>query len=435
MTRKEKLHRWLTAVFWISLVCSLVFSWFYLNRSVPDKLNLVVDERENFYFPLPVKVTLESESEEVVVGNGSNIPSEQIHLQLNRPFSLYSSNEGTYHLNLKLFGLINFKDIELDVSDTKYAIPCGMPVGIYMKSDGLMVIGTGEVEAKDGTEIDPAEGILKSGDYIETINGTPAEDKNDMIEAVAKAKDTPIQLKVRRDNETIDVTMTPVETKDGEFKLGIWIRDDTQGIGTMTYVTESGKYGALGHGISDSDTGLLVNTSGGELYDTEIMGIEKGSMGKPGVLSGVIYYGGQSKLGTIETNTDQGIFGTVGDKMWREINRTLGEGPSREPIPIGYRQDIKKGKAYIRSCISGKPENYEIEIQKIDYSTAHKNKGLVIKVTDQKLLNLTGGIVQGMSGSPIIQDGKLIGAVTHVFVNDPTRGYGIFIENMLDTAA
>lgn len=435
MTRKEKLHRWLTAVFWISLICSLVFSWFYLNRSVPDKLNLVVDERENFYFPLPVKVTLESESEEVVVGNGSNIPSDQIHLQLNRPFSLYSSNEGTYHLNLKLFGLINFKDIELDVSDTKYAIPCGMPVGIYMKSDGLMVIGTGEVEAKDGTEIDPAEGILKSGDYIETINGTPAEDKNDMIEAVAKAKDSPIQLKVRRGNETMDVTMTPVETKDGEFKLGIWIRDDTQGIGTMTYVTESGKYGALGHGISDSDTGLLVNTSGGELYDTEIMGIEKGSMGKPGVLSGVIYYGGQSKLGTIETNTDQGIFGTVGDKMWREINRTLGEGPGREPIPIGYRQDIKKGKAYIRSCISGKPENYEIEIQKIDYSTAHKNKGLVIKVTDQKLLNLTGGIVQGMSGSPIIQDGKLIGAVTHVFVNDPTRGYGIFIENMLDTAA
>lgn len=432
VTRKEKLRRLLTGVFWISLVCSLVFTWFYMNRAIPDKLNLVVDETESFHFPLPVKVTLESESEEVVVGNGSNIPSDQIHLQINKPFSLYSSNEGTYHLNLKLFGIIDFKDIEVDVSDTKYAIPCGMPVGIYMKSDGLMVIGTGQVETKDGSTIDPAEGVLKSGDYIEAINGEPADDKDDMIEAVANAKGSPIKLDVRRDNQTMEVTMTPVETKDGDYKLGIWIRDDTQGIGTMTYVTQSGEYGALGHGISDSDTGLLVSTSGGELYDTEIMGIEKGSMGKPGVLSGVIYYGGQSKLGTIEANTEQGIFGTIDSRMWKEIDKMLGEGPGREPIPIGYRQDVIKGPAFIRSCISGEPRDYAIEIQKVDYSTAHKNKSLVIKVTDPELLSLTGGIVQGMSGSPIIQDGKLIGAVTHVFIQDSTKGYGIFIENMLE---
>lgn len=432
MTRKERLRRLLTAVFWISLVCTLIVSWFAFDRAIPDKLNLVVDETERFRFPIPLRVTLESESEEVVVGNGSNIPADQIKLRINEPFSLYSSCEGTYRLNLKLFGLISFKDIEVDVSDTKYAIPCGMPVGIYMKSDGLMVIGTGDVETKEGTFIDPAEGILKSGDYIETINGEPADDKDDMIEAVAAAKESPLKLRVRRDDETMDVTMTPVETKDGGYKLGVWIRDDTQGIGTMTYVTESGSYGALGHGISDTDTGLLVSTSGGELYDTEIKGIEKGSLGKPGVLSGVIYYGGQSKLGTIDSNTEQGIFGAVGSRMWKEIDKTLGEGPAREPIPIGYRQDVKKGKAFIRSCISGEPKDYEIEIQKVDYSTSHKNKSLVIKVTDPALLELTGGIVQGMSGSPIIQDGKLIGAVTHVFIQDSTRGYGIFIENMLD---
>ena len=150
------------------------------------------------------------------------------------------------------------------------------------------------------------------------------------------------------------------------------------------------------------------------------------------MLSGVIYYGSQSKLGTIDANTEQGIFGTAGNKMWKEIGDMFGTGPGRDPVPIGYRQDVKKGTAYIRSCISGKPEDYEIEIQKVDYSTSHKNKSLVIKVTDPRLLELTGGIVQGMSGSPIIQNGKLVGAVTHVFIQDSTRGYGIFIENMLE---
>ena len=191
----------------------------------------------------------------------------------------------------------------------------------------------------------------------------------------------------------------------------------------MTYISTNGEFGALGHGISDSDTGMLVQTSGGELYDTEIMGIEKGTFGKPGVMSGVIYYGNQSRLGTIEANTNQGIFGIVNDRFRNRVES--------EAIPVGYRQDVKKGKAYIRSSISGEVKDYEIEIQKVDYSTARKNKDMIIKVTDPELLALTGGIVQGMSGSPIIQDGKLIGAVTHVFIQDSTKGYGIFIENML----
>ena len=167
-----------------------------------------------------------------------------------------------------------------------------------------------------------------------------------------------------------------------------------------------------------------MQTSGGELYDTEIMGIEKGTFGKPGVMSGVIYYGNQSKLGAIEANTNEGIFGTVNEKFRNRVKS--------EAIPIGYRQDVKKGKAYVRSNVSGELKDYEIEIQKVDYSTARKSKDMIIKVTDPELLELTGGIVQGMSGSSIIQDGKLIGAVTHVFIQDSTRGYGIFIENMLE---
>ena len=259
-----------------------------------------------------------------------------------------------------------------------------------------------------GDTVEPADGVLKSGDYIEAINGIPALDKRDMIEAVNDAGTRPLTLNIRRDGEEMKVEMTPVQTLDGDYKLGLWIRDDTQGIGTMTYLCTNGDFGALGHGISDSDTGLLVQSSGGEVYDTEIMGIDKGTFGKPGVMSGVIYYGPGSALGDILRNRIKS-----------------------DAVPVGYRQDVKKGAAYIRSSVSGEVKDYRIEIQKVDYSTAHKSKDMIIKVTDPELLALTGGIVQGMSGSPIIQDGKLIGAVTHVFIQDSTRGYGIFIENML----
>ena len=335
VTRKEKLRKSLIVLFWAGLVVLAGSSYFYMQWSIPDRLNVVVDQEENFHFSLPVKVSLKSESEEVVLNNGSNIPSDEIHLQLDQPFSLYSENEGTYHLNMKLFGLFSLKDIEVDVSDTKYAVPCGLPIGIYMKSDGLMVIGTGEVTTKNGDIIDPADGVLKSGDYIEAINGVPAVNKKDMIQAVNSSGGGALTLSVRRDGEEMPVEMTPVETADGDFKLGLWIRDDTQGIGTMTYISTNGEFGALGHGISDSDTGMLVQTSGGELYDTEIMGIEKGTFGKPGVMSGVIYYGNQSKLGAIEANTNEGIFGTVNEKFRNRVNS--------EAIPIGYRQDVKTG--------------------------------------------------------------------------------------------
>lgn len=194
----------------------------------------------------------------------------------------------------------------------------------------------------------------------------------------------------------------------------------------MTYLDLNGNFGALGHGISDSDTGEVVEISQGNLYDTEIIGIEKGTIGNPGVMSGVIYYGPGSLLGEVRVNTKSGIFGTVNDRFVKNV--------TQEPVEIGYRQDVTKGLAYLRSGVSGEIKDYEIEILKVDYSSNHTNKSLVIQVTDPELLELTGGIVQGMSGSPIIQNGKLIGTVTHVFVQDSTRGYGIFIENMLEAA-
>lgn len=426
MTRMGRRNRVLVWFFWISLIFTAMFSWVYINFAVPDHLNLVVSEEEIFDFALPPGVTFESECEEVVLGNASNIPDGKVRVQAAEPVSMYGTTEGSYRVGMKLFGIIDMKDIQVDVVNDMYAVPCGMPVGIYLKSDGVMVIGTGEIVNEAGNLVEPAFGILKSGDYIEKVNGKVMEDKNDLIEAVNACNGNEVHLEVRRDGELMKIDLDPVLAEDGSYKLGAWVRDDTQGIGTVTYVNMNGSFGALGHGISDSDTGRLVDVKEGELYETEILGIQKGESGNPGVMSGVIYYGNGTKLGDVTVNSDEGIFGTVNEKFLKNVES--------EAIPIGFRQDVKKGNAVIRSSVSGEVKDYDVEIQRVDHAALQKNKGMTIKVVDEELLELTGGIVQGMSGSPIIQDGKLVGAVTHVLVNDPTKGYGIFIEYMLDEA-
>lgn len=371
--------------------------------------------------------TLSSDSQEVALGNESNIPADQITISGNQPFSMYAGNEGSYEVGLKLFGLIKFKEIQVNVVQTRYAVPCGAPIGIYLESDGILVVGTGKLTGEDGEEIEPAKGILKSGDYIEAFNGKPLDTKEELIQAVDDSHGEAVTLSVRREGQMVDVSLDPVKTQDGSYKLGAWVRDDTQGIGTVTYVDLNGGFGALGHGISDSDTGELVQSQSGSLYSTEILGIEKGSLGKPGLLSGVIYYGPSYDMGEITKNTEDGIFGTVNDAFLKEYGM-------EEAIPIAARQEVKPGPAKLRSSVSGEIKDYDIEIQKVDYNSSHKNKSMVIEITDPELIQLTGGIVQGMSGSPIIQDGKLAGAVTHVFLQDAKRGYGILIENMLEAA-
>lgn len=424
MTGKSKFYRWLGRIFWLSIVAVTGYTWYYMDQAVPDRVSIIQNQEEDFSFGLPLKATIISDSEEVSLGNESNIPADQITISGRQHFSMIAGEQGSYQVGLKLFGLIKLKDIQVDVVDTRYAIPCGSPIGIYLKSDGVMVIGTGRITGPDGMEVEPAFGILKTGDYIEAFNGKPMKTKEDLISAVNDSGGQDSVVTVRRDGEPIDVSIKPIASSDGKYKLGAWVRDDTQGIGTITYVDMNGNFGALGHGISDSDTGDLVETSQGALYSTEIMGIEKGTIGKPGLLSGVIYYGPQSHMGDISQNTNEGIFGTVNQQFKKQL--------TGEPMEIACRQDVKPGVAYIRSNVSGELEDYEIEIQKVDYNASHKNKSMVIKVTDPRLLELTGGIVQGMSGSPIIQDGKLAGAVTHVFVQDASRGYGILIENMLE---
>lgn len=388
MDKTRKFRRCLLWMFWMGIVGIIGMTVFYVERRIPKQFSMTVGELEELNFALPFEVTLMSESEEVVLGNPSDIPSNEIRLKAEEPLSLFASKEGTYRLGMKLFGKIQFKEIQVDVVKSQYAVPCGIPVGIYMKSDGVMVIGTGKITDAQGQEVEPAYGVLQSGDYIEAINGQPIQDKEALITSLNRIGESEALLRIRRDGKFMDVSMNPVQSEDGSYKLGAWVRDDTQGIGTMTYVDKNGRFGALGHGISDSDTGEIVQMKHGNLYETEILGIEKGNIGKPGVMAGVIYYGPGTLLGTVTHNTENGIFGTVGTKL-----EYLMENQAME---IGYRQDIKKGKAYIRSNVSGQLRDYEIEILKVDLNPVQENKSLVIRVTDPELLRITGGIVQGM---------------------------------------
>ncbi len=416
-------YRILTAVFWISLIFTAGYGWYYAEHQIPEHLSVAEGEETSFSLDLPFYTTLLSESEEVVLKGNSGIPQDEIRIRPDQVFSLYAKKDGSFRLGLKLFGAIPFKQIDVEVEDACYAVPCGMPVGIYLKANGVMVVGTGKVTDENGTETEPAYGILQSGDYIEAINGQPLSDKEALITNLNCMGESEALLRVRRAGKELELSVDTVKTEDGNRKLGAWVRDDTQGIGTMTYLKPDGSFGALGHGISDSDTGRVVEMEEGALYETEILGIEKGSAGNPGVMAGVIYYGPGSRLGSVEQNTDCGIFGTVEQAFCDTVKQ--------QAVEIGHRQDVKRGTAWIRSCVSGEACDYEIEIQRVDYSPSRENKSLVFQVTDERLLRLTGGIVQGMSGSPILQNGKLVGAVTHVFLQDSTRGYGIFVEDMI----
>lgn len=330
------------------------------------------------------------------------------------------------NIECSLLGVLPIKEIQVEVVERKQLIPGGIPVGIYMKTEGVLVIGTGEVYDMDGNLKLPVGEIIQIGDYILEVNGVPVSEKEEVVEQINNAKQNQINLKILRAGEEIELSCPVIQTAAEEYKAGIWIRDDTQGIGTLTYLEEDTGFGALGHGISDIDTSTLLTLEDGNLYRAEIKAIVKGENGMPGELAGIIRYRNDNIMGNIYANTERGIFG--------EITVPIEELENTEAMPVAYKQEIRQGKAAIRCSVSGEIEEYEIEIEKVNMNSNDANKGMVIRVTDQRLLEITGGIIQGMSGSPIIQDGKIVGAVTHVLVNDPTRGYGIFIENMLDAA-
>ncbi len=423
---------WYQRVLYIVLVGLVIYTIYavysYMDSAIPDRIHMVVNEEGTFEFGLPVEAQLSSLSEEVVFSGESNIPSHEIVLNLSDEFSVFSEKTGTYDLKLKLFGILPFKDIKVNVVEEEQVIPCGFQVGIYLETDGVMVVGTARMADTEGKVVEPAAERIRSGDYITAVDGTVISSKDDLISCVKNCNGDALTLTVKRNGESLEESLYPVEVEDGEYKLGIWVRDDAQGIGTMTYLKADGSFGALGHGVSDVDTGKLLESSGGKLYPAKILSIIKGEAGSPGGLSGIIEYQESHVLGTVETNCEQGIYGTASEELYDLCEDYCCDAY----MDIAFKQEVELGAAQVRCEIDGVIRDYQIQITKIDNSPGNVNKGMEIRVVDEVLLQETNGIVQGMSGSPILQNGKLIGAVTHVFVNDSTKGYGIFIENMLE---
>lgn len=333
------------------------------------------------------------------------------------------SQNGSYQIRCKWLGVLPLKTIKVHTVEKQEVLVSGSPVGIYMETKGVLVIDSGEITDREGIRRTPAEHIIQSGDYICEIDGKVLTGKRQLMQLVRENQGEPMELQVIRHQETIKLEMTPVETEDGSYKLGIWVRDNIQGIGTLTYVEPNGTFGALGHGISDADTGERLEISDGDLYRADILSIRKGTAGTPGELQGVINYREENRIGTICGNSQYGIRGQMEPGKYTE---------SMKKIPTGLKQEIQTGKAEIRCDIGDGIREYQCEILEIDSNAKDTNKCFVLRITDDDLLSRTGGIVQGMSGSPVLQNGKLIGAITHVFVNDPTKGYGIFIENMME---
>ena len=395
------------------LICNiLAICGIYLMRvrlTIPKELNVTYGEETSFSFSVPASATVYKAQSGESCGT----------VDLRQPFSLKGAEDGM-KMEVNLFGVFPLKTVTVNVVEEKQVVAAGVPIGIYVRTKGVMVVDTGEVKDIDKGTVCPAEHIIKAGDYIVEVNGKAVASRYEVMSALKHLDAPEATLLVERGGEQLKVSVTCANTDEG-YKLGVWIRDDMQGIGTMTYV-DGREYGALGHSITDQDTGKLVSLSDSTLYQATILSIKKGKAGAPGELGGMISYGHAFAIGTIEKNTTKGIFGTLYDE-----SQIAGEA-----FPIGYKQEVKEGKAYIRSWLSGEMQDYEIRIKKVNMGRADSTKGLEIEVTDEDLFELTGGIVQGMSGSPIIQDGKIIGAVTHVFVNDPAKGYGIFIEEMLE---
>lgn len=414
-------------LFVLLFVCFCVVTLGYLQAFsvIPERLTLLEGEEYIYNFKSLYFVNIKADNNEVLKLNNNSIKTSGNYLELMSPLAFKTQKRGTVRLNFKAFGVIPLKTMQVDIIPSKKLAACGNTVGVKIRMDGILVIGVSEVDAENGVRAAPAkDGGIKAGDIIYQINNKRLSDIRDMIKLIDNCKGGKLEVKYRRNNSDFSTPIYPiVGVNDKKYHIGLWVRDSTAGIGTLTfYDPESGSFGALGHGITDIDTGLLMPVSSGEVLESNIISVKKGEQGTPGELKG-IFMENKPPMGNIYKNDECGIYGKVYGNYKRQNQRLY---------PIGIRGQVRVGPATILSNIEGNEiEEFSICIEKVARQSFSGPKGMVIRVTDKKLLNSTGGIVQGMSGSPIIQNGKLIGAVTHVLVNDPTRGYGIFIEWML----
>ncbi len=392
---------------------SIVYSYTLVIETIPNEL--VVFEGEKISVKTLLGLNIKNENQQTIETSSSN--GEKL-----------SQDVGKSTLEVSLFDNILLKNVEVSVLPKTKVIPVGNIAGVKLYTSGVLVVGMSEIEGNDNKKYKPYENTgIKEGDTIIKVNDKNINSTSDLIQTVNLSQGHDISIKYVHQQETKECSITPVKTNNSQYKIGLWVRDSAAGVGTVTFYDPTSKtFGALGHGITDIDTNELINIASGEFITTRILNITKGESGNPGKIQGTIE--NQNNIGTIGKNTRFGIYGKVDNLASLNIDTS-------KEAEVALREEIQIGKAKILCSLDNqKPQEYEIEIEKIYKDNNYDNKSMKIKVTDEKLLEKTGGIIQGMSGSPVLQNGKFVGAITHVLVNDPQEGYAVFGDIMLKQA-
>lgn len=395
----------------LGLILTLCFYGFY---NLPDKYIVTAS-------PCDIKINKYLKVKNQTSNCSRNNPAIPVNSYANSGNNAFNSRDVNSQNNILFMDIIPIKQVNVQYASEEKVLPCGTPFGVKIFTQGVLVVGVSDVKSEKGL-LSPAKNSgIKKGDVILTVNKKPVNSNEDLFNLVENCSGAVLNFEILRNNLKFNIDVEPVkDLLNGTYKLGAWVRDSSAGIGTLTFHSpQTNIFGGLGHGICDIDTGELLPLSHGDIVRASINGIIKGRKGIPGELKG--YFIETDAIGSLLKNTNYGVYGILNDSIVETM-----------PVPVVPKQDVKLGPAQIATTIDGiAPKYYSINIQDINYSENTPCKNMVIKITDDALLCKTGGIIQGMSGSPIIQDGKLIGAITHVFVNDPTKGYAIFAENMV----
>lgn len=402
--------RKLTRIFIISFLLLLLM---YVTNitSIPESVMLLQGEHYSIKTLLGINITTERENYETI--------------QVSSDLSESATKVGKINYKLNLFGIVPLKEITVNVIPKTYVVPLGDAVGLKLYTSGVLVVGMGEIEGAGNIKYKPYENSgIEEGDRIIAINNNTVTCTADLINEVNKSKGNSVNVQYIRDEDTIETSIIPAKGSDNKYKLGLWVRDAAAGVGTVSfYEPETKTFAALGHGIQDIDTGKLLKIAKGDFVTTKIISIVKGKKGTPGKIQGSIE--NSTTIGKVGKNTEFGVFGTLNNTTILNINKN-------DAIEVASRDEIKEGKATIISTVEeGNKKEYEIEIGKIYRNNNENNKSMLVKVTDKELLEKTGGIIQGMSGSPIIQNNKLVGVLTHVLIGEPETGYGVFADLMI----
>ncbi|MCC8022682.1 MAG: SpoIVB peptidase [Clostridiales bacterium] len=386
-----------------AMAMTVVFAFIIVGQFILPS-DIIMVERSNTVFENIYTMNLEDDQ------------GQDVDVALNRATNVSTTS-------IKLFGVIPVKNANVSEAERQYVVPGGQSFGIKLYTDGVIVIGTTTVDTAGGS-VNPSKiAGIEVGDVIVQINGQDVYTSDEVEALLTASGGDPLQIRLKRDEKYLEVTLQPVKSAtSGTYKAGMWVRDSTAGVGTISFYNPLNQsFAGLGHAVNDVSTNEIMPMLSGEAVKAEVSGVYKGTSGETGSLYCSFV---NETIGTLEINSTNGVYG----KYLPEID-------TQDAVPVATRQEVQKGSAQILATVEGQePKLYDIEIERINYSNDVDQKNMVIRVTDEELLEVTGGIVQGMSGSPILQNGILVGAVTHVFVNHPSKGYAIFAESMVETS-